>query len=112
MAMCAAEMALGVALIARPAGRRGPSGDRRPRRRRRAVPDRNGRADRAPAAAARRGLRLLGDLSSTPVRLRAIARSALLALAAIASVGAAPLHLPPPGAALSSGWDCWPPSSC
>ncbi len=102
MAMCAAEMALGVALIAT-AGRAGAG---------------------LPATAARGAAAVLfltatgglielrqrrpdvgcgcfGDLSSTPVRLRAIARSALLALAAIASVGAAPLHLPPPGAALT-----------
>ena len=102
MAMCAAEMSLGIALIVT-AGRAGAG---------------------LPATAARGGTAVLfvtaagalielrqrrpdvgcgcfGDLSSTPVRLRTIARSALLALAAAVSVGVRPLHLPPPGSALT-----------
>lgn len=46
------------------------------------------------------GCGCFGDLSTTPVKLRTIARSVLLAVAAVASVGVAPLRLPPPGGAL------------
>ena len=44
------------------------------------------------------GCGCFGDLSSRPVGARSIARSALLALAALASIGAPGLHLPPPSA--------------
>jgi hypothetical protein len=46
------------------------------------------------------GCGCFGDLSTTPVKLRTIARSALLALAAAGSVGVAPLRPPPPGGTL------------
>jgi hypothetical protein len=47
------------------------------------------------------GCGCFGDLSSTPVSLRTIIRSALLAGAAAATIGVAPVRLPPPGAALA-----------
>jgi hypothetical protein len=47
------------------------------------------------------GCGCFGDLSSTPVSLRTIIRSALLAGAAAATIGVAPVGLPPPGAALA-----------
>jgi hypothetical protein len=47
------------------------------------------------------GCGCFGDLSTTPVKLRTITRSALLALAAAATIGVAPLRLPPPGEALA-----------
>lgn len=47
------------------------------------------------------GCGCFGDLSSTPVSLRTIARSVLLFGAALLSIGAAPIKLPPPGAALA-----------
>jgi hypothetical protein len=47
------------------------------------------------------GCGCFGDLSSTPVSLRTIARSALLTLAAAGTIGVAPLRLPPPGGALA-----------
>ncbi|MGH3158338.1 MAG: MauE/DoxX family redox-associated membrane protein, partial [Streptosporangiaceae bacterium] len=46
------------------------------------------------------GCGCFGDLSTTPVMLRTIARSALLALAAAVSVGVSPLRPPPPGGGL------------
>lgn len=46
--------------------------------------------DRQPDA----GCGCFGDLSHTPVSWRALARSALLCLAAIATIGVPPLHLP------------------
>ena len=102
MAMCAVEMSLGILLIltAGPIGRG------------------------LPATVVRAGVVLLmvtavgalvelrqrkpdvgcgcfGDLSTTPVSLRTIARSALLTVAAAAAIGVAPTRLPPPGAALA-----------
>jgi hypothetical protein len=47
------------------------------------------------------GCGCFGDLSSKPVSLRTIIRSALLAAAAAATIGVAPVRLPPPGAALA-----------
>ena len=44
------------------------------------------------------GCGCFGDLSSRPVGARSIVRSAVLALAALASIGAPGLHLPPPSA--------------
>ncbi len=102
MMMCAAEMSLGVALIVT-AGRQGAG-----------VP-----------ATVVRGLTALlfvtavgglielrqhrpdvgcgcfGDLSTTPVKLRTVVRSGLLALAAAVTIGAPPLHLPQPGGPLA-----------
>ena len=98
--LCAAEFAFGVALIVT-AGRLGTG---------------------LPAAAIRVGTALLfliavgalvelrerrpgagcgcfGDLSVTPVGTRVIARAALLAIAAIATIGLAPLHMPASGSA-------------
>jgi hypothetical protein len=43
------------------------------------------------------GCGCFGDLSTRPVSTRSIARAALLAVAALASIGGPPLHLPPPG---------------
>jgi hypothetical protein len=102
MAMCAVEMSLGILLIltAGPIGRG------------------------LPATAVRAGVVLLmvtavgalielrqrkpdvgcgcfGDLSTTPVSLRTIARSALLTVAGAAMIGVPPTRLPPPGAALA-----------
>ena len=102
MAMCAVEMSLGILLIltAGPIGRG------------------------LPATVVRAGVVLLmvtaagalvelrqrkpdvgcgcfGDLSTTPVSLRTIARSALLTVAAAAAIGVPPTRLPPPGAALA-----------
>ena len=45
------------------------------------------------------GCGCFGDLSVTPVGARAIARAALLAIAAIATIGLAPLHMPASGSA-------------
>ncbi len=45
------------------------------------------------------GCGCFGDLSVRPVGARSVARSALLALAALASIGGPGLRLPPPGAA-------------
>ena len=102
MAMCATEMALGIALIVTA----GPIGAGLP-----ATAVRGGTAVLFLTATAallelrqRRpdvGCGCFGDLSSTPVSPRTIARSALLALAAVATIGAPPLHLPPPGGALA-----------
>ena len=102
MAMCAVEMSLGVALIVT-AGRASAGFP--------ATAARGGTAVLFVTAAGalielrqRRpdvGCGCFGDLSSTPVRLRTIVRSALLALAAAVSVGVGPLHLPPPGSALT-----------
>jgi hypothetical protein len=47
------------------------------------------------------GCGCFGDLSSTPVNARTIARAALLALSAAATIGAPPVRLPPPGGALA-----------
>jgi hypothetical protein len=47
------------------------------------------------------GCGCFGDLSTTPVSLRTIARSALLTVAAAATIGVPPTRLPPPGAALA-----------
>ncbi len=101
MAMCAAEMSLGVALI----GTAGTAGKGLPATIVRGaaivlfltatgalIELRQRRPDV--------GCGCFGDLSSTPVRLRTIARSALLALAAIGSVAVPPVHLPPPELAL------------
>jgi Methylamine utilisation protein MauE len=102
MAMCAVEMSLGILLLvtAGPFGRG------------------------MPATAVRAGTILLmvtavgalvelrqrrpdvgcgcfGDLSSTPVSLRTITRSAVLAVAAAVTIGVPPVRLPPPGAALA-----------
>jgi multisubunit Na+/H+ antiporter MnhB subunit len=102
MAMCATEMSLGIALLVT-AGAPGAG---------------------LPAAAVRAltavlfitatgalielrqrrpdvGCGCFGDLSTTPVKLRTIARSALLALAAAVTVGVTPLRLLPPGDALA-----------
>lgn len=102
MAMCAAEMSLGVALI----GTAGTAGKGLP-----ATVVRGAAIVLFLTAAGalielrqRRpdvGCGCFGDLSSTPVRLRTIARSAVLALAAIGSVAVPPLHPPPPGSALA-----------
>lgn len=46
------------------------------------------------------GCGCFGDLSSTPVNARTIARAVLLALAATATIGVPPVRLPPPGGAL------------
>jgi hypothetical protein len=43
------------------------------------------------------GCGCFGDLSRRPVGIRSIARSSLLAVAAVASIGGPGLHLPPPG---------------
>jgi hypothetical protein len=102
MAMCAAEMALGIALIVTA----GPFGAGLA-----ATAVRGGTAVLFMTATAallelrqRRpdvGCGCFGDLSSTPVSPRTIARSALLALAAVAAIRAPKLHLPPPGPALA-----------
>ena len=98
--MCAAELAFGVALIVT-AGRRGAGLP--------AALTRVGAAllflvavgalvelrERRPGA----GCGCFGDLSVTPVGARAIARAALLAIAAIATIGLAPLHMPASGSA-------------
>jgi hypothetical protein len=47
------------------------------------------------------GCGCFGDLSSTPVNARTIARAVLLALAAAATIGVPPVRLPPPGGALT-----------
>ena len=47
------------------------------------------------------GCGCFGDLSSAPVSLRSIARAALLAAAAAGTINVAPIRLPPPGAALA-----------
>jgi hypothetical protein len=101
-AMCAAEMALGIALIVTA----GPFGAGLA-----ATAARGGTAVLFMTATAallelrqRRpdvGCGCFGDLSSTPVSPRTIARSALLALAAVAAIRAPKLHLPPPGPALA-----------
>jgi hypothetical protein len=102
MAMCAAELALGIALIAT-ASRAGPGLAATAARGATAVLFLTAAGalielrQRRPDV----GCGCFGDLSSAPVTLRTIARSALLALAAIGSIGVAPLHLPPPGAALA-----------
>jgi hypothetical protein len=102
MAMCATEMALGIALIVT-AGRMGAG--------LLATGVRGATAilfvtatgalielrQRRPDV----GCGCFGDLSSTPVSLRTIARSVLLLLAAAASIGAVPIGLPPPGATLA-----------
>jgi len=46
------------------------------------------------------GCGCFGDLSSTPVNARTIARAVLLAFAAAATIGVPPVRLPPPGGAL------------
>ena len=98
--MCAAELAFGVALIVT-AGRPGAGLP--------AALTRVGAAllflvavgalvelrERRPGA----GCGCFGDLSVTPVGARAIARAALLAIAAIATIGLAPLHMPASGSA-------------
>src|ERR1035438_8985742 len=106
MLLCACELALGVALLvtALPAARDGTG----------ALDGAAADGARIAATAfflvamcalielrARRpdvGCGCFGDLSSRPVGARSIARSALLALAALASIGAPGLHLPPPSA--------------
>jgi hypothetical protein len=101
-AMCAAEMSLGIALIVT-AGRFGaglPATAVRGLTAVLFVTATGGLIElrqRRPDV----GCGCFGDLSSTPARLRTIARSALLALAAAATVGIAPLRLPPPGGALA-----------
>jgi hypothetical protein len=47
------------------------------------------------------GCGCFGDLSTAPVKLRTVARSGLLAVAAAVTVGAPPLHLPRPGGPLA-----------
>ena len=47
------------------------------------------------------GCGCFGDLSSTPVSLRTITRSALLTVAAAVTIGVPPVKLPPPGPALA-----------
>jgi hypothetical protein len=47
------------------------------------------------------GCGCFGDLSSTPVNARTIARAVLLAFAAAATIGVPPVRLPPPGGALA-----------
>jgi hypothetical protein len=104
--LCAGELALGTALIvtALPVAGRGRSG---------AVGGSAADGVRLAAAAfflvamcalielrGRRpdaGCGCFGDLSARPVGARSIARSALLAVAALASIGGPTLHLPPPG---------------
>lgn len=49
------------------------------------------------------GCGCFGDLSTRPVSLRSIARTGMLAGAALASVAAPPLRLPPPGHAALAG---------
>jgi hypothetical protein len=102
MAMCATEMSLGIALLVTV----GPLGAGLPATAVRGltavlfITATGGLVElrqRRPDV----GCGCFGDLSMTPVKLRTIARSALLALAAAATVGVTPLRLPPPGEALA-----------
>jgi hypothetical protein len=101
MAMCATEMSLGIALVLT-AGRLGaglPADTVRGLTAVLFVTATGGLIElrqRRPDI----GCGCFGDLSTTPVKVRTVARSALLALAAAGSVGVAPLRPPPPGGAL------------
>jgi hypothetical protein len=102
MAMCAAEMSLGIGLVVT-AGRLGAGTPATVVRGLTAllfvtavgglIELRQHRPDV--------GCGCFGDLSTAPVRLRTVARSGLLALAAAVSIGAPPLHLPRPGTPLA-----------
>jgi hypothetical protein len=100
-AMCAAELGLGIALVLT-AGRQGaglPATTVRGLTAVLFVTATGGLTElrqRRPDV----GCGCFGDLSTTPVMLRTIARSALLALAAAGSIGVSPLRPPPPGGAL------------
>jgi hypothetical protein len=102
MAMCATEMSLGIALILT-AGRAGAGPPATVVRALTAVlfvTATGGLIElrqRRPDV----GCGCFGDLSTTPVKLRTITRSAVLALGAAAAIGVAPLRPPPPGAALA-----------
>jgi hypothetical protein len=102
MAMCATEMSLGIALLvtAGPVGAGLPATAVRGLTAVLFITATGGLIElrqRRPDV----GCGCFGDLSITPVKLRTIARSALLALAAAVSVGVTPLRLPPPGEELA-----------
>ena len=102
MAMCATEMALGLALVVT-AGRFGaglPATIVRGLTAVLFVTALGGLVElkqRRPDV----GCGCFGDLSTAPVKLRTLVRSGLLAVAAAVTVGAPPLHLPRPGGPLA-----------
>jgi hypothetical protein len=102
MAMCATEMSLGIALVvtAGPFGAGLPATVVRGLTAVLFVTAMGGLIElrqRRPDV----GCGCFGDLSSTPVKLRTVVRSGLLAVAATVTVGAPPLHLPRPYAPLA-----------
>jgi hypothetical protein len=102
MVMCAVELGLGIALIltAGPLGRGFPAGVVRIATILLMVTAVGALIElrqRKPDV----GCGCFGDLSSTPVSLRSIVRSALLAVAAVATLEVPAIKLPPPGPALA-----------